>query len=297
MPSPYLYNDYKRHFSINLDTGLWQDFKSGKSGNFISLYSFLEGITYKKAESSVLLKTYLNTDTAVAPKRAPVRTEELQLEPISPRSCWSENIEIQEAWCVLYARKLFNLNNPDAQFFYCREGRYADRIIIPFMNKDKMYFFQARALYPDQNPKYLNPPSDVCIKKSDVLYPFDYKESYVVVTEGPLDALSLQIQGVNATCTLGCQVSESQIAQLAEFDGKVILGYDNDAAGARGTEDFDTMRKEKRMDTPFLCPLPPSFKDWNEAHIADFDIKEWVVKESKCLSFENKTLDKLFKIE
>ena len=32
--------------SINMDTGLWQCFKTGKKGNFISLYSYLENITY-----------------------------------------------------------------------------------------------------------------------------------------------------------------------------------------------------------------------------------------------------------
>ena len=293
MPSPFLYNDWKKHFSINLDTGLWQDFKSGKTGNFITLYAFLEGITHNKAESSILLKTYLNTSSAPAPKSTPAEVEKISLEPLSPLSCYSEDKKIKEAWSVLYERNLFDLNNEDTQFFFCREGRFANRIIIPFINKDNMYFFQARSLHDSMSPKYLNPPSDVYIKKSDVLYPFNYKEDYVVVCEGPLDALSLKLQGVNATCTLGCRISPSQINQLAEFDGKVILGYDNDEAGRRGIEEFDTLRKEKRMALPYLCPIPSAYKDWNEAHTDGFDLKSWVSTETICLDFEKKVLDQL----
>ena len=35
MASPYVENDWKRHFSINLDSGLWQCFKTGEKGNFV----------------------------------------------------------------------------------------------------------------------------------------------------------------------------------------------------------------------------------------------------------------------
>ena len=37
VPSVYISDDYKRHMSINLDTGLWQCFKSGNKGNFTQL--------------------------------------------------------------------------------------------------------------------------------------------------------------------------------------------------------------------------------------------------------------------
>ena len=49
MPSPYVENDYKRHFSINTETGLFQDFKTGKVGNFISLYAYTKNISYRRA--------------------------------------------------------------------------------------------------------------------------------------------------------------------------------------------------------------------------------------------------------
>ena len=42
--------------SINLDSGLWQCFKSGNKGNFIQIYSFLEGLTYNQAEADILFK-------------------------------------------------------------------------------------------------------------------------------------------------------------------------------------------------------------------------------------------------
>ena len=41
--------DTKYHLSINTETGLWQDFKSGERGNFPQLYAHLEKITIHRS--------------------------------------------------------------------------------------------------------------------------------------------------------------------------------------------------------------------------------------------------------
>ena len=68
VPSIFTNDDYKRHMSINLDTGLWQCFKSGNKGNFIQLYAYMEGITYNQAESDILFKELEGNYDTPSPK-------------------------------------------------------------------------------------------------------------------------------------------------------------------------------------------------------------------------------------
>ena len=60
IPSIFISNDYKGHMSINLDTGLWQCFKSKEKGNFLKLYTILEGVTYGKAKGELAFNSYLS---------------------------------------------------------------------------------------------------------------------------------------------------------------------------------------------------------------------------------------------
>lgn len=58
IPSVFFTTDDKRHMSINLETGLWQCFKSGEKGNFIHLYALLESISYKAAYRKFLVDEF-----------------------------------------------------------------------------------------------------------------------------------------------------------------------------------------------------------------------------------------------
>ena len=98
----------------------------------------------------------------------------------------------------------------------------------------------------------------------------------MVVCEGPFDAISLQIKGVNATCTMGCSVSEHQVEALKDFTGRIIIGYDNDEAGKRGVGKFDYLRRIKRMADVYICHPPSEVKDWNDALMKGIDLQGFV---------------------
>ena len=86
---------------------------------------------------------------------------------------------------ALFDRRLFTEEDPpEAEYYLCVEGRFANRIIIPFEQDGEVYFFQARALDPEQQPKYLNPSSEMAPKGSEVLYPYDEAADELVVCEG-----------------------------------------------------------------------------------------------------------------
>ena len=208
MPSLFTKDDWKRHMSVNVDTGLWQCFKTGKKGNFISLYAESEQITYHKAQTDLILKNFafLGMDVPAPKKPAKRRNSEIDassLVPITIESGYSEDSAVVSAWSFVFGRRLFNEVEIEKEPYYlCTEGRFTGRLIIPFRKDDNVYYFQARSLNGDE-PKYLNPASEGAVRSSDVVYPFNESEDYVVVCEGPLDAVALQRQGVNATCTIG----------------------------------------------------------------------------------------------
>jgi len=269
-PSPFLRDDHKRHFSINTFTGLWQCFKTGKKGNFVDIYAFIEGISKKRAYSVLTFKTLEECphplpdhhvssydDLVVSQLEVNYNTE--VYVPLTADSDLTDPL-ISDAFKYLYARSIFP--QEDGDYYVCREGKYADRLIIPYKDEDgEIYYFQARALR-DQTPKYLNPGLSDGVRSMNVLYPFDTSKE-VIVTEGPIDALSLIQCGLNATCTNGSNVSEVQARQLMEAPG-VIMAYDNDEAGRRGIEKFDVIRKRLRMPAFSVYTVPSSYKDWND---------------------------------
>ena len=265
--SPFIYSDHKRHFSINIENGLWQCFKTGKQGNFVQLYAHIEHISHRRAWSVLAFKT-LEESTDGAPISYQDDTPQTScvddialkyFEPLTTESDLEDPL-VKKAFMYLDSRKIFPEENAD--YYICRKGRYENRLIIPYTDEDnELYYFQARALW-DQKPKYLNPGIDEGVRSRNVLYPFDTTKE-VMVTEGPLDAISLKRAGFNATCTNGSTVSEVQAMQLKELNSRIVMAYDNDPAGTRGVRKFEELRKRLRMDNLYVCYPPKSFKDWN----------------------------------
>jgi DNA primase len=287
VPSIFLPDDWKRHMSINLDSGLWQCFKTGNKGNFIQVYAFFEGITYNQAEAEILFKEFDKPISPSIQKKEVVpssRKEDLDLVEVTLESYTSPDPLIQKAWVFLYERRLFNLITEKSTYYISKSGNYAGRLIIPFEENNNFFYFQARSL-GDETPKYLN-PSDDWVKPSHILYPYNEESNALIICEGPSDAISLQLQGINATCTMGCSVSEHQVELLKDFKGSIIMGYDNDDAGKRGVKKFDYLRRIKRMADLYICHPPSEVKDWNEAHMKGFDLQNHVQNHTELYDFD-----------
>ena len=302
IPSFFIENDYKKHMSVNLSTGLWQCFKTGKTGNFIQLYANLEGISYRKAESVLLFRELENNNYAAWERTVFVENEptstSLDIDgflPININSYETDNKEVTKAWNFLISRKLFDtVEFEESPFYLATKGRYKNRLIIPFTNyTGNIFYFQARALTPDMQPKYLNPSVEEGVKASNILYPFDYDVDHLIICEGPLDAITLNLHGFNATCTVGSSISSIQMQMLKEFTGRIILAYDNDNAGARGLEKFNRLRKQVLMPTFHVVSPPETYKDWNEAHINEIDLSSWIKENTYEYNYENLTKKKL----
>jgi 5S rRNA maturation endonuclease (ribonuclease M5) len=290
MPSPFEENDWKRKFSINTETGLWQDFKAHRQGNFIQFVAQVEKISYKRAEAKILFDCALK-DFDLLPKKPETPVNNLDEDmsswiPIDIYSCYDKREIIKIAWKYLWDRKLFDTEfAEDAPFYFALGGKYENRIIIPFKKPDEtLFYFQARALWSSDYPKYLNPESTQ-VRSSVVLYPFK-NDTPVVLCEGPFDARCLQLAGINATATMGSSPSLFQIETIKEAGCDIIIGYDNDTAGIDGAEKIESLRKKLMMPKVSICHPPSRYKDWNEAWTNSFDIKTYVEENTKVFDVE-----------
>jgi len=266
IPSIFMDHDPKRHMSINLDTGLWQCFKSQKKGNFIQLYAELEDLTYKQAYSKFLIDEFF-AEEKPEPKQEPVRIQiDDEFENFHKVDAFSFDVELNSlAAMTLVQRGVLN----QGPFYYALEGPYRGRLVIPYLHEGKTIFFQARALYADQEPKYLNFRG---VKASSILYPFNYdSEAPLYICEGVFDAMSLKALGYNATTTISCHASREQMNQLRFYRGPLVVAYDSDEAGLAGLRSFEMSRRKYRIPRIHYAVPPKRFKDWNEAYCQDVD--------------------------
>ena len=285
--------DYKRHMSINSETGLWQCFKSKEKGNFLHLVSAVEGISY--GEASVLLQRKLfNTPEKLfqvtkslrdkqesISKGKTIQDEIKNFKRLSKASVVSDLLTERLAYKFALSRKI----NPN-KLYVGIKGKYVNRVIIPFEDSKGMFYFQARQL-TGFGMKYLNPSfAEYGVKASEILYPFDREESYILVSEGPIDALSLQNIGINATSTQGSVFSKSHLKELS--GKKIILAYDNDEAGDNGISYARRLIRSKNLPTPYIVRPPKQFKDWNDfvVEATSTEVKAWIAKTVTKMDFD-----------
>jgi hypothetical protein len=263
IPSIFIDDDYKRHFSINLETGLWRCFKTGNKGNFIKLYSILENCPYRKAYEKFLFESFLQEEKEVEPeKKIDTLEDTSSFEKLDMTKVY-DNVLMATASEFVYTRKMDNF-----EFYVAKEGFYKSRLIIPFFNgSGKLFYFQARALDKDGFPKYLNCKT---LKSSHVLYPFNYEiNSPLFITEGVFDCLALRKANLQSTTVLSCNVSKEQMLQLKHYPGELIVAFDSDEAGKEGTARFLSLALKHKISNLFTTSLKGTkFKDWNEALIS-----------------------------
>ena len=117
--------------------------------------------------------------------------------------------------------------------------RFRGRIMFPIRDeRGRAIAFGARAIAPDQQPKYLNSPDTPLFDKGRTLYNADRaraaagKAGTVVVTEGYMDVIALATAGVeHAVAPLGTAITEAQLERLWRLAPEPVVALDGDAAG------------------------------------------------------------------
>ena len=179
-----------------------------------------------------------------------------------------------------------------------KDGKYIDRfrsrIIIPIRNEHGDFVaFGARAILPDQQPKYLNSSDSLIYNKSKLLYGLYHakeaikEENSVILMEGYFDVISAQAHGVkNCVASCGTSLTAEHIKLLSRYTParRIYLSFDTDSAGQKATnrnaelikEAFSGLGAIKQFDENYLalsddkysCEIrviaPPEGKDPDE---------------------------------
>jgi DNA primase len=117
--------------------------------------------------------------------------------------------------------------------------RFRGRIMFPLCDeRGRVLGFGARALRPDDRPKYLNSSDNAVFHKNEVLYGLDLaraaaaRAGRVVLVEGYTDAVALRQAGVaEVVGSMGTALTERQVAALARVAPTALFCQDPDAAG------------------------------------------------------------------
>lgn len=137
-------------------------------------------------------------------------------------------------WCEV-AREYLSMRGIDpasSSFFVTDNEKFAGRLIIPHYFREKIVYWQGRAMDGEIEPRYKNP----VVEKENIFFNMDevyrYTDEPLFVTEGALDAISI---GRNAVSLTGSTLSEFREAELikAASRRKVIFVLDKNQNGRK----------------------------------------------------------------
>ena len=145
--------------------------------------------------------------------------EELDTFLKLPDGDYAVPTKFTEAYAYLVERKIDPWAYP---FYWTNKVGFNNRIIIPFLYKGEIVGWTARA-FNDAKPKYLSEQQPGYVFNLDAQAD---KREFVIVCEGPFDAIS-----IDGCALLGAEIKDSQNWLLKQIGKELVLVPDKDEAG------------------------------------------------------------------
>jgi hypothetical protein len=120
-----------------------------------------------------------------------------------------------------------NLYLEDYPFYWTPKIGFSNRVIIPFYKDGVIVGYTARAVN-DSKPKYISEQQPGYVFNLDKQ---QYDRNFVIVCEGPIDAIS-----IDACALMGAEIKDSQNWLLKQLSKEIILVPDRDHEGPRTVE-------------------------------------------------------------
>jgi DNA primase len=147
---------------------------------------------------------------------------------------------------------------------------FRGRLMFPVRDlQGRVVTFGARAMLPDDQPKYMNGVETVVFRKGSLLYALDRakdairKAGTAVLAEGYVDVLMAQAFGFeNLVAGMGTALTAEQARLLRRFASRVVLLYDGDDAGRLAAERSIDVLLEEGLEV--RVALLPDGKDVDE---------------------------------
>jgi len=133
--------------------------------------------------------------------------------------------------------------------------RLRSRIVFPIRDaRGRMQGFGARALTPDQRPKYVNSPEGELYAKRRTLYGIERARSAIakaeraLVVEGYTDVIACHQAGIaEAVAIMGTAITPEQVRLLAAYAEQAVLALDADRAGREAMLRAQVVAQGKRL--------------------------------------------------
>ncbi len=270
------HNEKSPSFMVSREKGIWHCFGCGKGGDIFTFVQEAEGMDFAETlqflakRANVELKSYRPEQTSQRQRAVEINTlaakayhqlllKHEKAEParvyLQQRGLKQETVETfrlgyaPDAWegiSTFLKTKGFS----DEEIFQAgltvkRErgsgqyDRFRNRITFPVHDHlGRVVGFSARALDPDQEPKYLNTPQTVVYNKSSVVYGLYQAKNAIkqtqlcVLVEGNMDVLASHQAGVtNVVAVSGTALTNDQLQRIKRYTENIALSFDTDMAG------------------------------------------------------------------
>ncbi len=121
---------------------------------------------------------------------------------------------------------------------------FRNRVMFPIADElGRCIAFGARAIDPEDQPKYLNSPESALFHKSQSLYGINLAKRAIIqsrtaiITEGYTDVIACHRAGIeNAVATLGTALTRDHARILQRLCDTIVLLFDGDTAGQRAAD-------------------------------------------------------------
>lgn len=121
-----------------------------------------------------------------------------------------------------------NLCVTDYPFYWTPKTGFNDRLIIPYYYEQRLVGYTARRVGSNKNPRYFSE------QQPNFVFNLDrqtYERAFVIVCEGPIDAIS-----IDGCAILGSQIKDKQDWLLKRLNKEIILVPDRDHEGPATVE-------------------------------------------------------------
>jgi hypothetical protein len=284
--------------------GVFHCFKTDKKGSLPKLIQIVDKCSFEKAlcvlhgRSTIseledkLFEFFENIDENQDVKISKPAKVQLVLPE---GSCLISSLPKNNFWRNLAVDYLAKRKIPTDGLYICKTAPYKARIIIPYYDSSGDLFYWNGRHVGNSRIRYLGPPKEVGVGKSDVLFfaggNWAEKNEEIYLCEGEFDALSLFYSGLNGVACGGKNLSEKQMNLIKDY--KIVICLDNDKAGLGGmtamTDMINKNIESKNLKERLMFVSPhKSYKDWNEMFIKEGPsvMKNYVLATRKNLDFQ-----------
>jgi DNA primase len=280
--SPFT-EDQGQHLWCNTKKNAFHCWKSEEHGNLWDLVCYVDKCSYEQAHDILggdfILHRLEEKLREMYKKKKEVKKkkeEKLELPPYTYEiSSLTASRWRNRAVNYLTSRKL-SIEN----LFICTSGQFADRIIIPYYDKNgSLIYFNGRSI-GNLKPKYKG-PTNIIVGKGDVLWMSSWNCDKIYLCEGEFDAMSLYQCGLNGAACGGKEVTNKQIQMLHPYH--VVLAFDQDKSGFEALNKVGKNLLGNNIHMVSYVRPPEGIKDWN-SFLVKYDknrVSNYILHEEK----------------